>query len=300
MAALPDGRIAFGTGTSGNLAIYDPGNGNVDTLTSAPLSFLYAMHYATDGYLYGALNSQIFAVEPLTDSIVRTFSIPSTENPVNSITSDSSENVYFSTSPTGYLLKYNYTQDTLDNLGTPVLGDDCSLARLADNRIAGISGDGIVFIYDQTSSTFSKNSLVQSLNVGQGVASLSKGPDGNIYGGTRINQHFFKLDASTKTFHDFGRDIIGAGEVHSMTNSSTGRKIYLGSFTGARLSVYDTDSGWNPGSDSTSNPRWIGQVAPGQTWIITMTTLPDGRVLIGTEPDFGGFSGHYVYEIAIK
>jgi streptogramin lyase len=120
---------------------------------------------------------------------------------------------------------------------------------------------------------------------GMAVYALTSGPDGNVYGGTYINMHLFRCDATSGALQDLGKFSRWSGQVDSMSLGRDGL-IYLGAYVHAVISVFDPAAPWRPGREPDSNPREIGPLGKGQFRTQANTLGPDGRLYVGSVPSY--------------
>jgi hypothetical protein len=122
------------------------------------------------------------------------------------------------------------------------------------------------------------------------VFSLGTGPDGCIYGGSVSLLHLFKYDPGTDVLADLGFPYPGGGgEFYSL--HTHGERLYMAAYSSAVLGTYQPSEPWDPGTDVESNPRRIGPTGGEQNRPHALTSAADGRVFIGSEPDYGEHGG---------
>jgi len=115
---------------------------------------------------------------------------------------------------------------------------------------------------------------------------LTQGPGGMIYGSTFINQHFFRCDPETGRLEDLGRIVRSGGQCDSMCLSRDGNRLWMGSYTNARVSVYDPSLPYKLGGEADCNPRDFGPVGGGQYRTQAIVEGPLGKVYCGTVPSY--------------
>ncbi|WP_157574350.1 Ig-like domain repeat protein [Jiangella muralis] len=122
------------------------------------------------------------------------------------------------------------------------------------------------------------------------ITALVQGPDGDVYGGTYETNALFGYDADTGDTTVYGNVAPGrTGEILSMT--TTGGKIFIGSYINNVVTVFDPAQPWNPGSSPTSNPRDLGPVGDNQYRPWDMEVGPDGRVWVASSGAYGALRG---------
>ena len=118
---------------------------------------------------------------------------------------------------------------------------------------------------------------------------VHRGPDDNIYGSSILPLHLFRYVPSSGEMTDLGICSTAAGEAYSMGNLDG--KLYICSYPGARLSVYDPSRPYRFGLEADSNPRDLGRVDEVSYRPRAMVTGPMGRVWIASVPDYGLWGG---------
>jgi WD40 repeat protein len=118
---------------------------------------------------------------------------------------------------------------------------------------------------------------------------VATGPDGKIYGSSMLPLRLFVYDPNTQLLINLGRGSIANGEVYSM--SGYGDKLYFCSYPEARISVYDPKKPLKFGDQEDSNPRDLGPLGGGQYRPRTMINGHQGRIYIGSYPDYGLLGG---------
>ena len=118
---------------------------------------------------------------------------------------------------------------------------------------------------------------------------MHRGPDDNIYGSSILPLHLFRYVPSSGEMTDLGVCSTATGEAYSMGN--LGGKLYICSYPGARLSVYDPSRPYQFGVAADSNPRDLGRVDEVSYRPRAMVTGPMGRVWIASVPDYGLWGG---------
>lgn len=118
---------------------------------------------------------------------------------------------------------------------------------------------------------------------------VHRGPDDNIYGSSILPLHLFRYVPSSGEMTDLGVCSMATGEAYSMGNLDG--KLYICSYPGARLSVYDPSRPYRFGLEADSNPRDLGRVDEVSYRPRAMVTGPMGRVWIASVPDYGLWGG---------
>ena len=118
---------------------------------------------------------------------------------------------------------------------------------------------------------------------------LHTGPDNNIYGSSMLPEHLFRYITETGELTDMGRCSLSGGEAYSMTNLNG--KIYIASYPGARISVYDPTLPYAYGKTENSNPRELDRIDDVSYRPRSALAGPLGRVWFASIPDYGIWGG---------
>lgn len=122
--------------------------------------------------------------------------------------------------------------------------------------------------------------------------SVEEGPDGAIYGTTRSPITLFKLmpgrSSAANDVEILGDPMGSKGQVYSWT-WHRGR-LYMASYGGSRLTVWDPSRPWHFGNTLDSNPRYLGSSHIGRPG--SLIVAPDGEhLLVGGLPSYGSTGG---------
>ena len=115
------------------------------------------------------------------------------------------------------------------------------------------------------------------------------GPEGRIYGSSMLPLRLFVYDPEKDSLTNLGRASLWPGEVYSI--GSLDGKLYLCSYPGARLSVYDPRKPLRFGEEEDANPRDLGPIGGEQYRPRAMIAGPHGKIYIGSYPDYGLMGG---------
>ncbi len=118
---------------------------------------------------------------------------------------------------------------------------------------------------------------------------VHKGPDDLIYGSSILPLHLFRHNPGSGELVDLGRASSANGEAYSMANLDG--KLYISSYTGATLSVYDPALPYNFNDSPESNPRDLGRMDKISYRPRSTLTGPAGRVWVASLPDYGLWGG---------
>ncbi|MFC1508395.1 hypothetical protein ACFL60_01760 [Candidatus Omnitrophota bacterium] len=118
---------------------------------------------------------------------------------------------------------------------------------------------------------------------------VHNGPDDCIYGSSILPLHLYRYDPSNSGLDDLGKCSAAAGEAYSMANLDG--SIYISSYPGARVSVYDPSRPYEYGVEIGSNPRELGRIDDISYRPRTTLAGPLGRVWLVSLPDYGRWGG---------
>jgi hypothetical protein len=115
------------------------------------------------------------------------------------------------------------------------------------------------------------------------------GPDGRIYGSSMLPLRLFVYDPQDQSLLNLGKAAHAGGQIYSM--GSYEGKLYLCSYPGARISVYDPKKPLKFGDGEDANPRELGPLGEGQDRPRAMVSGRHNKIYIGTYPDYGLHGG---------
>ena len=120
---------------------------------------------------------------------------------------------------------------------------------------------------------------------------IHHGPDGKIYGSSYMPEHLFRCELDGSGIVDLGQCSTSLGEAFSMENFDG--KLAIASYPAARLSLYDPALPYRFGTGPGANPLDVGPIDDGMVGYRPHFTvaLPDGKLWIGSAPNYGLRSG---------
>ncbi len=118
---------------------------------------------------------------------------------------------------------------------------------------------------------------------------VHRGPDDLVYGSSILPLHLFRYNPASGELVDLGRASSANGEAYSMAN--LGGKIYISSYPGATLSVYDPSLPYRFDNTPESNPRDLGRMDEISYRPRSTLAGPLGRVWVASIPDYGLWGG---------
>ena len=126
-------------------------------------------------------------------------------------------------------------------------------------------------------------------SAGSEIFLVHRGPDDNIYGSSILPLHLFRFDPRSQAMDDLGICTTATGEAYSMANMDG--KLYICSYPGAMLSVYDPSRPYHFGTDPDSNPRDLDRMDEISYRPRSMVAGPLGRVWTASVPNYGMWGG---------
>jgi outer membrane protein assembly factor BamB len=128
---------------------------------------------------------------------------------------------------------------------------------------------------------------------GTDIFCLHGGPDGCVYGSSVLPERLFRFDPDKDDLTDLGICSTATGEAYSMANLDG--KIYISSYPGARISIYDPSQPYHFGESRGSNPWDIGRVDNISYRPRSTLGGPGGKVWLASIPDYGRWGGPLSY-----
>lgn len=121
------------------------------------------------------------------------------------------------------------------------------------------------------------------------IFTVGLGPEGKIYGSSMLPLRLFVYDPTNQSLSNLGKAAHSNGEIYSMGIYEN--KLYMFSYPGSRISVYDPHKPLRFGDDEDSNPKDLGPLGEGQDRPRALVAAPHGKIYIGTYPDYGLHGG---------
>lgn len=118
---------------------------------------------------------------------------------------------------------------------------------------------------------------------------VGAGPDGRVYGSSMLPLRLFVYDSEKDSLNNLGKASQADGEIYSM--GVLDGKLYLCSYPEARLSIYDPKKPTRFGEGEDDNPRDVGPFGDDQYRPRAMVAGPQGKVYVGSFPDYGHRGG---------
>ncbi len=149
--------------------------------------------------------------------------------------------------------------------------------------------DGNVLRIENPFTKEKKEIPLQYDAAGSFIFVVGVGPDDRIYGSSMLPLRLFVYDPEKESLTNLGKASLWSGEVYSL--GSLHGKLYLCSYPGARLSVYDPKRPLRFGEGEDANPRDLGPMGGEQYRPRAMLAGPHGKIYIGSYPDYGHLGG---------
>lgn len=128
---------------------------------------------------------------------------------------------------------------------------------------------------------------------GSDIFYIHAGPDGCIYGSSYLPLHLFRYNPMNGDLTDLGRCSASTGEAYSMANYKS--SIYISSYPGARMSIYDPGKPYNFGYKVGDNPRDLGRIDDISYRPRSTLAGPMDRIWVASIPDYGMWGGPLSY-----
>jgi len=128
---------------------------------------------------------------------------------------------------------------------------------------------------------------------GSDIFYVHLGSDGYIYGSSILPLHLFRYDPKKDELSDLGKCSNAGGEAYSMANLDG--SIYISSYPGATISVYDPSKPYDFGTNPDNNPRDLGRIDDISYRPRSTLTGALGRVWTASIPDYGLWGGPLSY-----
>jgi len=176
-------------------------------------------------------------------------------------------------------------------------------AHFLDEHINGTGTPRTVLLANSNPLVPSRTLKLDWVGGGSNIHIIDPGPDGHLYGTSYMPNHLFRAqvaaeqvpsaasakEGQTSVLTDLGQHTFAMGEAYSMVVHDG--KIYLGSYPEARLSVFDPRRPIHFGTGPNDNPRDLGRPDPIGLRPNALIVTPDGRLWMGSSPDYGLVGG---------
>jgi outer membrane protein assembly factor BamB len=289
LTTAPDGKIWGGTFPSAILFSYDPKSGKSENFGRMDPEQFYCYPTAgEDGLVYCAIQFakvDIVVFDPKNQT--RTSLIPSEDRKPGrvSLVKGNDGKIYARLSPSDQWYRIE-EREKLIGVSKPDIPS--SPPGLPDGRKFQLIENKILRIQNPSTKEEKEISLEYEAS-GAFIFVVGLGPDGRIYGSSMLPLRLFVYDPKDGLLTNLGKAAFSTGESYS--TGVLGDKLYLCSYPGARLSVYDPKRPLRFGPNEGDNPRDLGPIGEDQDRPRAMIAGPYGMIYIGSYPDYGQLGG---------
>jgi hypothetical protein len=128
---------------------------------------------------------------------------------------------------------------------------------------------------------------------GSNLFSIVEGPDGHLYGSSKLPNRLYRAATDGSMVDDLGQFSLAGGQAYEAI--TVGEKVYLASYPQSRLSVYEPGQRIRFGLEPGDNPRDLGRFDDIGYRPNALIAAPDGRLWMGSAPDYGLVGGTLVW-----
>jgi hypothetical protein len=128
---------------------------------------------------------------------------------------------------------------------------------------------------------------------GNNLHVIGIGPDGDLYGSSYLPNRLFHAKPDGSVMEDLGKHSFAGGQAYSLVTLDD--RLYLASYPGSRLTVYDPTRPLHYGTETTDNPRDLGRLDNVSFRPNALIATPDQRLWMGSAPDYGLHGGTLVW-----
>lgn len=166
-------------------------------------------------------------------------------------------------------------------------------AHFLDDNINGVGTPRNVLLVNRDTSIPSRRLHLDWVGGGSNLHVFDVGPDGQIYGSSYMPNRLFRSSLDGANIEDLGEHTFAGGEAYSV--ASLNGKVWLASYPEGRLSVYDPSRPLHFGSAPGDNPRDLGRLDNISYRPNVLLATPDGRLWMGSSPDYGLYGGTFAW-----
>jgi outer membrane protein assembly factor BamB len=289
LTTAPDGKIWGGTFPSAILFSYDPKSGKSENFGRMDPEQFYCYPTAgEDGLVYCAIQFakvDIVIFDPKSQTKKSLIPLEDRKPGRVSLVKGNDGKIYARLSPFDQWYRIE-ERERLIGVSMPDIPFPPS--GLPDGRKFQLMENKILRIQNPSTQEEKEISLEYEAS-GSFIFIVGPGPDGRIYGSSMLPLRLFVYDPKDGLLVNLGKAAFSNGETYSI--GALGEKLYLCSYPGARLSVYDPKRPLRFGHNEGSNPRDLGPMGEDQDRPRTMIAGPHGKIYIGSYPDYGQLGG---------
>ncbi len=158
-------------------------------------------------------------------------------------------------------------------------------AHFLDDNINGVGTPRNILLTNRDPLVPSRRLHLDWVGGGSNLHVIELGADGRLYGSSYMPNRLFRSTLDGSTIEDLGEHTFAGGEAYSVANLDG--KVYLASYPEARLSVFDPARPVRFGSTVHDNPQDLGRLDAVSYRPNGLITTPDGRLWMGSSPDYG-------------
>ncbi|MBV9471102.1 MAG: hypothetical protein JOZ57_17835, partial [Abitibacteriaceae bacterium] len=306
----PDGRLYIGTYFQGHILRLDPQRGQLDDLGQAipGETYIWQLSLGAEGKLYGATypGAKLLQLDPQTGALHDLGKMDDVEKYNRSLCAAPDGWVYCGIGcEKANLVAYNIQSKERRSLipegeRKPGFGQ---VMRGADGYAYGNYLGHYYRLRNGAAEPIEKLPEVMprtKLKTGQVVDDpqtypgrelpifrVASGPDGKLYGSSILPEYLLRFDPANRQLTTMG--LIPGAEAYSMLTAHD--KLFLASYTGATLQIYDPAKPFKPGTSRTNNPSYYGSTAPHQDRPYDIALGDDGKVYLACVPAYGYHGG---------
>ncbi len=306
----PDGRLYIGTYFEGHVLRLDPKTDQLEDLGQAipGETYVWQLSLGPDGKLYGCTypGAKLLRLDPQTGKATDLGRMDPEEKYNRTLCAAPDGWVYCATgSEKANLVAFNPTTKELRSLipekdrkpgfGTVVRGAD-------GNAYATYFGaryrlqDGAATAVPELPAAMPRQRLKDGREARDPgtypgrdlpIFRVAAGPDGKLYGSSVLPEYLLRFDPADGKLVTLG--LIPGAEAYSMLAAH--EKLFIASYTGATLQIYDPSKPFKPGTGRDNNPAFYGSTAPNQNRPYDIALGADGKVYIACVPAYGYHGG---------
>lgn len=172
-------------------------------------------------------------------------------------------------------------------------------AEFADADMNGAGAPRDLVLTNRDPAIASRHLHLDWVGGGNNLHLIGLGPNGDIYGSSYLPNHLYHATPNGSVVEDLGKHSLAGGQAYSLTTLDG--KLYLASYPGSRLTVYDPTQPLHYGTEPGDNPRDLGRfdnVSNRPNALITVptansvnSTQTGARLWMGSAPDYGLHGG---------
>jgi hypothetical protein len=289
LTTAPDGKIWGGTFPSAKLFSYDPETGKSENFGRVDPEQFYCYPTAgEDGLIYCAIQFEkidIVVFNPKQKTKISLIPSEGRKPGRVSLAKGKDGKIYAGLSPSNQWFRI---EEGKKLIGVSESDIPFPQKSLPDGRTFQLIENKILRIHNPSTKEEKEISLQYEAS-GTYIFVVGLGPDGRIYGSSMLPLRLFVYDRGNNVLTNLGRAAFSDGEIYSL--GTFDGKLYLCSYPGARISIYDPKRPLRFGSKEDDNPRDLGPLGGEQDRPRAMIAGPHGKIYIGSYPDYGLLGG---------